>query len=189
VRVEEQVHEQRLDRHAVVADAVIPARIARGRVLKAVERALAGQRGAGGTARCQLAGENGQCRVAPQLVVVDQVLVAECDAEHPLADQGGDRVLDPIRIAGIGEADCEARDEADGAIGGAEQQRPDIRGDRPAVEAGDDGPTRGRCKFEQRRATLRRHRGPPLRRRKALSQKNFRRLRAPMHLRLVRNPG
>jgi hypothetical protein len=46
-----------------------------------------------------------------------------------------------------------------------------------------------RCKFEQRRVTLCPHRGTPLLRRKALSQKNFRRFRAPMHLPAVRYPG
>ena len=39
-----------------------------------------------------------------------------------------------------------------------------------------------RCKFKQFRVTLRRHRRTPLLRRKALSQKHFRRFRAPMHL-------
>jgi hypothetical protein len=168
-----------------VADAVIPARIARGRVLKAVERALAGQRGAGGTARCQLAGENGQRRVAPQLVVVDQVLVAECDAEHPLADQGGDLVLDPLRRPRVAEAGREAPNEADGPVRGAEQQGSGVGGDRPAVKARDHGAALNGCKLEQRRATLCWHRGPPLHRgppqhrRKALSQKNFLRIRSP----------
>jgi hypothetical protein len=190
VRVEEQVYEQRLDRSGVVADAVIPAGRARcRRVLQPVQRALARQGRAAGTARLQLAGEHGQHRIVPQLVVVDQILVAERDAEDALADQRGDRVLDPLRVAGIAEAGGEAPDQADRPIGGAEQQRAGIGGDRPAVEAGDHRAARDRCKLEQRRATLRRHRGPPLRRRKALSQKNFRRLRAPMHLRLVRNAG
>jgi hypothetical protein len=42
---------------------------------------------------------------------------------------------------------------------------------------------------EQVTATLCRHRGTPLRRVKPLSQKNYRRFRAPMHLFPVRNPG
>jgi len=167
-------------------------------VLQPVQRALARQGRAVGTARLQLAGEDGQHRVAPQLVVVNQILVAERDPEDALADQRGDRVLDPLRVAGIGEAGGEAPDQADRPIGGAEQQRAGIGGGprhrlgraaRPAVKAGDHRAARDGCKLEQRRATLCRHRGPPLRRRKALSQKNFRRLRAPMHQRLVRYAG
>ncbi len=113
VRLQEQVHEQRLDRRRLVAHAVIPAGLAHGRVLEAVQRALARQRGATGAACLQLAGEHGQHRVVPQVVMVDQVLVAERDAEDALADQGGDLMLDPLRIAGVAEAAGEARDEAD----------------------------------------------------------------------------
>jgi hypothetical protein len=173
VRVEEQVHEQCLRRGGVVADPVIAAGFARGRMLQTVQGALARQRGAARTPRRQLAGEHGQHWVVPQVVMVDQVLVAERDAEDTLADQRGDLMLDPRRVASVAEAAGEALDQPDGAVGGTEQQRAGIRGDRPAVEAGHHGAARDRCKLEQRRVTLCRHRGPPLRRRKALSQKNF----------------
>jgi hypothetical protein len=152
-------------------------------MLQPVQRALAGQRSAVRTPRRQLAGEHGQRRIAPQLVVVEQVLVAERDAEDALADQSGDLVLDPLRVAGIGEASGEAPHQPDGPIRRPEQQSAGIRGDRSTVEAGHHSAALNRCKREQRRATLRLHRGPPLHRRKALSQKNFRRFRAPMHLR------
>jgi hypothetical protein len=79
----QQGDEQRLDCRAVMADAVIAAWLARGRVLQPVQRALASK--------------HGQHRVMPQLVVVVQILVAERDAEHALADQGGYLVLDPLR--------------------------------------------------------------------------------------------
>ena len=80
-----------------------------------------------------------------ELVVVDDVLVAEGDAEHPLADQGGQFVLDPLRRPCVAEAGCEALDQADGAIRSAEQQHTGIRGDRPAIKAGDHGaPSYGR---------------------------------------------
>jgi hypothetical protein len=158
-------------------------------VLQPVQRALARQRGTTGAVRLQLAGEHGQHRIVPQVVVVDEVLVAERDAEHPLADRGGQPMLDPVRAAGVAEARREPPDQADGPICRPEQQRAGIRGDRPTVEAGDHGAALDRGELEQRRATLRRHRGPPLRRGKALSQKDFRRLRAPMPLRLVTNPG
>jgi hypothetical protein len=187
--VQEQVHEQRLDRRAIVADAMVAAGLARGRVLEAVQGALAGERRAVRTPRFQLAGEDGQHRVMAELVVVDYVLMAKGDAEHPLADQGGHLVPDPLRRPRVAEAGGDAADQADRSIRCAEQQRTGIRRDGAAVEAGDHGPTLNGCEIEQPWATLCRHRGPPLHRREALSQKNFRRFRAPMHLRLVRNAG
>jgi hypothetical protein len=145
VRLQEQVHEQRLDRRAVMADAVIAAGFARGRVLQPVQGALARQRCAGAASRLQLAGEHGQHRVMPQPVVVDQVLVAERDADHALTDQGRHLVLDPLRRACVLEARREAPDQADGSVRGAEQQRARIGGDRPAVEAGHHGPALNGC--------------------------------------------
>ena len=76
----------------------------------------------------------------PQLVVVDQVLVAKRDAEHPLAHQGGDVMRDALRRARIAKAPCEAPHQADGPVRGPEQQRAGIGGDRPAVEAGHHTP-------------------------------------------------
>ena len=189
MRVEEQVHEQRLDRRTVVADPVIAAGIAQGCVLQPVQRALASQWRAVAATRLQLASKHGQHRIMPQLVVVVQILVAKRDAEHPLADQGRHLMLDPLRRSRVLEARREPPDQADGPVRGPEQHSPGIRGDRPTVEAGDHGAALDGGKLEQRRATLCRHRGPPLRRGKALSQKTFRRFRAPMHLRLVRYAG
>ena len=183
VRVEEEVHEQRLDRGGIVADPVVAAGLARRRVLQPVQRALAGQRRAVRTPRRQLAGEHGQHRIVAQLVVVEQVLVAERDAEDALADQSGRSRARPAPASRASRKQAaKRRDQADGPVRRAEQQRAGIRGDRSAVEAGHHSAALNRCKLEQRRATLRRHRGPPLHRRKALSQKNFRRFRAPMHL-------
>ena len=171
--VQEQVHEQRLDRGGVVADPVIAAGLARGSVLEAVQRALAGQRRAAGPPRLQLAGEDGQRRVVAQPVMIDEVLVAERDAEHALADQGGDLVLHALRRLRVAEAGGEAPHQAGGAIGGPEQQRASVGSDRPAVEARDHGAACYRCEVEQRRATLCRHRGSPLRRRKPCRRRAF----------------
>jgi len=85
MRVGEQVHEQRLDHRSIMADAVVAAGRARGGVLQPVQGALAGQWRAPGTPGLQLAGEHGQHRVVAELVVGDEVLVAERDAEYPLA--------------------------------------------------------------------------------------------------------
>ena len=71
----------------------------------------------------ELAGERRQHRVVAQLVVVDQVLVAERDAEHPLRHHRLDRVLDLRLDATVVEAGREPRHQADRPIGRAEQQR------------------------------------------------------------------
>ena len=189
VRLEEEIDEQRLDRRRIMADAVIAARLAGRGVFQPVQGALSGQGRAVGAPGRELAGEDRQHRVVAELVMIDDVLMPERDAENALADQGGDLVLDPLRRPRVAEAGGEARDQVDGAVGRAKQQRAGIRGDRPAVESGHHAASFDRCKLEQRRATLRRHRGPLLHRRKALSQKNFRRFGAPMHLQLVRYPG
>src|SRR3712207_4734087 len=87
---------------------MIAAGLARGRVLEAVQGAPAGERRAARAPRLQLAGEDGQRRVVAQVVMVDEVLVAEGDAEHALADQGGDLVLYALRRPRIREAGGEA---------------------------------------------------------------------------------
>jgi hypothetical protein len=48
----------------------------------------------------ELAGQRRQHRVVPQLIVIDQILIAERDAEHPLRHQGIDAVLDLVGAPG-----------------------------------------------------------------------------------------
>jgi hypothetical protein len=124
-----------------------------------------------------------------QLVVIDQVLIAEGDPEHPLRHHRRDRVLDLRRGAMVDETRREPPHQIDRPIGRAEQQRPGVRGDLAAVEGRDHLATPDHFIPEQVAATLCRHRGAPLRRPNCLSQKSYRRFRAPMHLSLVRNPG
>jgi len=85
MRVEEEVHEQRLNRERVVADTVITAGFTRRRVLQPVQGALAGQRGTAGAPGLKFASEHGQPRIVAEPVVVDEVLVAERDAKDALA--------------------------------------------------------------------------------------------------------
>src|SRR6202043_1782004 len=61
-----------------------------------VERRLAGDRRAVLAARRELAGQHRHHRIVPQFVVVVEVLIAERDAEHPLADQGHHLMLDQV---------------------------------------------------------------------------------------------
>lgn len=121
------------------------------------------------------------------MVVIDQVLVAERDADHALHDQGGDVVLDQVRTARIGEAADEALDQPDRPVCAAQQQRPGIGRDRAAIKRRHHGPALDGCKLHLRRATLWGHRDTPLQAIKSLSQRNFRRLRTPVHLPCVRN--
>jgi hypothetical protein len=188
VAVEEELDEQALDRRRVVADLVVTAR-SRRRVLEPVERALAGERGTALTSGGELAGKGRQHRIVAQLIVIDQVLIAECDAEHPLRDHRRDAVLDQPRRPAIIEAGRKSGDQADRPVGRAQQQRAGIRGHLPAVEGGDHPAALDHFIPEQIAATLCRHRGTPLPRPNCLWQKSYARFRAPMHLLLVRNPG
>ena len=72
-----------------------------------------------------------------QLVVVDQVLVAECYAKYALPDEGRDGVLEALGIACVLKAGGEPLDESSRPINGAEQQGPGIRRDRTAIEGCD----------------------------------------------------
>jgi hypothetical protein len=188
VCLEEQVDEQPFDGRCVVADLVVTARHQR-RVLEPVQGALAGERRAILAPGGELAGKGREHRVVPELVMVDQVLVPERDAEHALRHHRLDRVLDLRLGTVVTETRREPRRQADRPIGRPEQQRPGIRGDLAAVERRHHLAALDHFISEQVAATLCRHRGAPLHRVNSLLQKNYRRFRAPMHLLLVRNPG
>ncbi len=63
-------------------------------VLQPVERRLAGERAA------RLVDDGGERRIEAQRVVVDEVLVAEREAEDALAQEVRQRVLDGLRQRG-----------------------------------------------------------------------------------------
>jgi len=117
-----------------------------------------------------------------ELVVVDEIFVAERDADHPLHHHRFDAVLDLGLDATILEAGGEPLDQPDRPIGRPEQQRTGVRGGLAAVERGHHLTALDRFISEQVAITLCRHRGAPLHRDKSLSQKNYHRFRAPMHL-------
>ena len=177
VRLQEHIDEQPVDRGTIVADLVIAAgraRLAfRWRMLEPVERALAGERGAALVAHRQLAHHRGEKRIVAQLVVVVDIGIAERLAEDPLTDQRDDAVLDPIGIALVRECSCEALDQADRLVGGAEQQRATVRRDLPAVERGHDRAPLDASEIERIRSTVCRHRAIYPSRLKSLSQNNF----------------
>ena len=142
MRLQEDIDEQPLDGPGVVADLVVTGRrfvlaLLR-RVLQPVERALASQRRTALVARCQLAHHGREHRIMTQLVVVVDVLIAECQTDHALADQRWNGVLDPVGMARVGEGGGEPADQAYGLVGGTEQQRARVGGDLPPIEAGHD---------------------------------------------------
>jgi hypothetical protein len=188
VAVEEEVDEQTFDGRRIVPDLVIAARPRR-RVLEPVQGAFAGERGAVLAPGGELAGKGRQDWVMPQLVVIDQVLITQRDAEHPLPHHGFDGVLDLVLGPTISKAGRKSRDQANRSIGRAEQQPASVRGGVPAIKRGHDLAALDHFITEQVAVTLCRHRGAPLHRPNCLSQKSYRRFGAPMHLSAVRNPG
>jgi hypothetical protein len=174
VGLHHQRHEQPLDRGRIVGDLVIGVCADLGRVLQAIERRLAGERGAIGALRRQCSGENAEHRIVAQPVVVDEVLVAERDAENALADQRWNSVDGGVGIAAIPEALRQTRHEADRLVGLTEKQRTGIRRDLTTIERAHDGAALDGSEIERILATLCRHRGEPPSRVKSLLHNNFR---------------
>ena len=158
VGVEEEIDEQAFDRRRVMADLVISRRLAAAQ-FQPVQRRFARQRRTVRSLRLQLAGQHGQHRVAPQFVVVVEVLVAERNADDALHHHGLDLVFHQLGSARVGEAGGKPLGQPDRPVGLAQQQGAGIRGDRPTVEARHDLAAFDRWKFEQRGATLCRHWG------------------------------
>src|SRR3954451_14752211 len=124
-----------------------------------------------------------------KLVVAVEVFVAQRNADNPLHDQRLDGMLGIGRVTAVLEAGRQATGQAQHPIRGPQQQRTGVAGDGATIKGRNNRAAFSRCKRKQVRVTLCRHRGLPLLRDKALSQKNFRRFRAPMHLTLVRDAG
>ena len=120
-------------------------------------------------------------RIVAQLVVVDEVLVAQREAADALHQHGLDAVLDEFRPASVGETAGQPLHQADRPVRGPEQQRPGVRGHLATVERGHHLAPFDGFISEQIAATLCRHRGTPLRGVNPLAQKSYRRSRAPMH--------
>ena len=103
-----------------------------------------------------------------QLIVIDQVFVAKCKAEHPLRHHGLDRVLDLRQRPAVDKTGGEPPDQTDRPIGRTEQQSAGIRGVGPAVKRRHHLTALNHFITEQVAATLCRHRGTPLRQLKSL---------------------
>ena len=113
--------------------------------------------------------------------MVDEILVPQRDAADALHQHRLDGVLHQLRRTAVSEASRQPLHQADRPVHGAEQQRAGMRGHLPTVEGGHHLAPFDHFISKQIAATVCRHRGTPLRRVKALSQKSYRRSRAPMH--------
>ena len=71
-----------------------------------VQRALACQRRAPGTARVQLASQYRQDRIVSEAVVIDQILIPQGNPRHALEHQGANIILFEIAIR-LSNADSE----------------------------------------------------------------------------------
>ncbi len=134
-QVEEQLHEQRLQRVRIVIDPVIAARLpAGGRVFETLQRALASQRRTALPASLELVGQQGQQRIVTQIVVVVEILVAQGNAGDALRQQGPQGVHPEPGVAVILEARGHPVEKPDEAVDLPQQQRSGVRRDRSAVE-------------------------------------------------------
>ena len=172
VRLQEQVDQQPLDGRRIVADLVVARRLQSAQ-LQPVQRRLAGHRRTILAPRLKLAGQHRHQRIVAQLVVVVQILVAERDPEHPLADQRRHLVLDQVGAPLVVKARGKPIHHPDGPIRRAQQQRSGIRGDR-AARSRHHRAAFNRFKSKEIRATLCRHRGAPRIDEKLLQHNGFR---------------
>jgi hypothetical protein len=158
--VEKQIDKQPLDRRRVVADLVVAGRLLPAQ-FQPVERRFPGQWRTVGAPCFEPAAQHRHHRVMPQLVVVDQILVTQGNPEHPLTHQARHLVDHQLGRTVIGEASGKAFDQVDLPISGAQQQRPSLRGHRPAIERSHYLAPFDGCKAKQIRATLCLHRDSP----------------------------
>ena len=188
VGIEEELDKHPLDRRPIMADLVI-GRDRLAAQFQPVERRFAGPRRAILAPRGKLAGEHRQDRIVAQLVVIDDILVAQRNPEDPLPDHRCHRVLDQLGRPAVAKTPGKSPDQPDRPVGRSQQQPAGVRGDLAAVKTGHHRPPLDACKTQQIRATLCLHRGTFWTRDKPLLQHDFLKVRAPMHLSRMRNPG
>ena len=122
MRLQEHLDEQPLDRRRIVARLVIPRRGWPAQ-FQPIQRRPARQWCTIRTLRRKLAGQHRQHRIVPQLVVVVEVLMAQCDADHTLQHQRVYRVLDQFWRPHVSEACDEPRCQSDRPVRLAQQPR------------------------------------------------------------------
>ena len=173
VRLNKQVDQQILDRHRIVADLVVARRLQLAQ-LQPVERRLAGNRRAVLAPRFQLARQHRHHRIVAQFVVVVEILIAERDREHPLADQCRDLMLDQFRAPLVVKARRKPIHHPNRTIRGSQQQRSRIRCHQSGIKCGFHRAAFNDSKIKAFCATLCRHRGSPRIGLKSLQHNDFR---------------
>ena len=114
-----------------------------------------------------------------KLIVIVEVFVAERDAEHALADERGERVLDEPWVSRVAETSRKPPNQIQTPVRGAQQQASCVRRQRAAIEPGEHSPAFNPSKRAPFCVTLRLHRATFPNRRKSLSQNNFCLIRRP----------
>ena len=156
--------DERLDQHVlkllgVVIDPGVAARLAAGRcVLEPAQRALARQWRTALSPCLELARQQRQQRVAPQVVVVVEVVVPQSNAGDALRHQCPHRMFDETLVPVVREGCGNSVEELGGAVRLPQQQRSGVGRDRSAVERGRDPAALAPLKCEGKRLTLCRHR-------------------------------
>ena len=120
VRLDEQITQQRVDLRGRIIDLVIA--LAAAGQLQPVQRAFAGQ----GIFQLAPAGQHPHQRIVAQLLMIVQVFVAQRQPVDALRKHLTKLVLDQQRRPKVGETRCHALEQADLAIGLAQQQRSTI---------------------------------------------------------------
>jgi hypothetical protein len=173
MRLQEERDQQALNGTRIMGDLVI-ARCRLATQLKTVEGRLPRHRCAVRSARFKLAGQYRHHRIATQLVVIVEVLVAQRNPEHPLTHQGRNAMFDQFRPAIISEARGQPINQSDRPIRHPQQQRSGVRGDRSSVKTTHNFAASDESKVKPFCATLCRHRGSSRIIKKSFSQNNFR---------------
>ena len=112
MRLNEQIHQQLFDGRRIMSNLVIARRL-RPAQLQTVERRLAGHRRTILAMGLKLAGQHRHHRIMAQLVVVVEILIAQRNPQHPLANQRLHPVLDQLLTAAIAKAPREAINQLD----------------------------------------------------------------------------
>ena len=188
--LDEQVGQHVLELLGIVVDLPVAVRPAPGgRVFETVQRALARQRRAALAASLGLVRQQRQHGIAPQLVVVVEVLVSQRDARDPLRHQRPHRMLRETGVAVVREAAGHPVEEAQRPVDAPQQQRSGVRRDRSAVERGGHPAAPDSLKRERNRFTLCRHRSSVGNRSKLLAYLNLTSPGGRCSPAGVRNPG
>ena len=168
--LEEQLHQQRIDRRRIGRDLPVPVlrRLVRHAALEAVQRARARQRlptvarpPPPLTGHVPTPARQRQHAVETQTVVIVQILVARRQAQHPLRHQGLQTMLDPRHRAMVPEATRQTLRHPEPTVDLPQQQHPTIRRQPAPVEPAHHTPPPKAFKTQLRRNTLWLHGAAP----------------------------